>query len=251
MLNYKIYLNKSSNKYILLLHCICGDMTVFDKQVEYLKNEFNVLLIDLPYHGKSKEYNKELNFYNISKDIIHVLDENNISKITIIGLSLGGSISNYLLYYFNERVEKIIFASVANGLYNTAFNKLFKAFTKINFILPTKIYLKILIFFIIPRQYDKYFRKFFFINGSNIGKKNLRAWLSLLSNHFENYQKFLMWFCNSSKIPKTYIIGQKDYVFKNTILKKVINNEYNNVVILNQKSHMLNIKEDNIFSKYI
>ena len=72
MLNYIKYENDSNKKYILLLHCICANMHIFDKQLSYFKKEYNVILVDLPFHGGSKYYNDKLNFKKISEEIINI-----------------------------------------------------------------------------------------------------------------------------------------------------------------------------------
>ena len=66
MLNYIKYGNDKSKKYVVLIHSLCTNMHVFDKQLEYFKKDYNVILIDLPYHSGSCYYNKKLNFKVIS-----------------------------------------------------------------------------------------------------------------------------------------------------------------------------------------
>lgn len=249
MLNYKLYFNSSSNNYILLLHCICGNMDVFKNQLDNFKKLYNVILVDLPYHGNSKQYNKDLTFYNISNDIISILDKHNIKKVIIIGLSLGSCVANYLLYYFSDRVEKLILSSTANGLSNIFLEKLFSIFTKINILIPTNIYLKILIYFIIPQKNNVYFRKNFYYNGKNMEKNNLRKYLKLLNEHFKNYRTFLKDYINNSKIPKIYLMGENDYIFKKCIKKNIAYNKYNEVIFFPNMSHMLDIDKNDSFSK--
>ncbi len=249
MLNYKIFLNNSSKKYILLLHCICGDMNIFKIQINELKKRYNVILIDLPYHGNSTKYTKELNFFNISNDIISILNKNNIYKVTIIGLSLGSCIANYLCYYYKDRIEKVIFASVANGLANSFLIILFNIFTKINILLPSFVYLKLFIYCIIPQQENKHFRETFYKNAKKMGDKNLRNWLKLLSIHFYNYKKYMAKYCNDLNIEKLFLMGEKDYIFKKCVKNKVNVNTYNSVTSIPSYSHMLNIDKSLNFSK--
>lgn len=247
MLNYIKYEKDSNRKYILLIHCFCANMHIFDKQLEYFKKEYNVILIDLPFHGGSKYYEKKLNYEIITNEIIGILDENNISKVTVIGLSLGSTIANYLCYYHSNRVEKAIFASSINGLKNSFLNFCFRLFNIFSLLLPLKLYVKILMHYITSKSENQNYRNAFYNRALSFGKSNMNKWLRALSKHFRNYKKYLSQFCNNSKIPKLYIIGEQDSTFLPAIKKNVIINKYNKIKIVKNKSHMLDILENNSF----
>ena len=243
MLKYKIIKSSDDYEYILFLHCICGDSSIFDKQVKELEKRFNILLIDLPYHGENINYEKELDFKNISEEIIKVLDENQIDKVNIIGLSLGAVVTNYICYYYKERVSKVIFLSAADGLKNNFLNKTFNLFCKLLVVLPYKLYIKAFIYCIIPQNYNRQYREQLYFNACKIGKANMNKCIKLLLLNFNNFNKYICEFLNSCDLEKIFVVGNKDYIFKNSVLKKIKENKYNKIILVN-KSHMLELNSN-------
>ena len=53
MLNYEIYDNKKEN-WVVFLHGIGGSTLTWKKQIEAFSEKYNLLLLDLQGHGKSK-----------------------------------------------------------------------------------------------------------------------------------------------------------------------------------------------------
>lgn len=88
-IHYYISKKEAFNKTILFSHGLTADYSMFEKQVEYFKDKFNIIIWDMPLHGKSKQY--DFISYNDTADIIYnILTEENIKYITLAGMSLGG-----------------------------------------------------------------------------------------------------------------------------------------------------------------
>lgn len=77
---------------IFFLHGLTADHTMFDMQVEYFESNYNIITWDAPCHGASKAY-PELTYEIAAKFIKQILDENGLSKVILIGQSMGGFIS--------------------------------------------------------------------------------------------------------------------------------------------------------------
>lgn len=41
---------------VVFIHGMTADHSMFDKQVDYFSNEFKIITLDLPLHGKSRPY---------------------------------------------------------------------------------------------------------------------------------------------------------------------------------------------------
>ena len=77
MLYCKKYLSKKNNSnWITFIHGAGGSSSIWFHQVRFFRKYFNLILIDLRGHGKSKNINinKEYSFDSVSYDIIEVLD---------------------------------------------------------------------------------------------------------------------------------------------------------------------------------
>ncbi len=239
MLSYKIYKHNSSSKYLLFLHCICGNSNIFTSNINYLKKYFNIITIDLPHHGNSMNYSDTLDIKNIVNNIILILDNNDIDKIYLCGLSLGGCISEYISFFYPNRVEKMILIGVANGLSNTILEYGFKLFTKISYLIPRSLYLRIFNYLVIPQKNNNNIRKQFYNNAKRMNKVALINWLKYLSTHFFNYNTYLCEYLNNLNIPKLYIIGKKDYIFYKKVKRSTITNQYSSLIILEKSRSSL------------
>lgn len=87
MLNYKTY-NTNPKEWLVLIHGISGDISVWDNHINDLKKEYNLLLIDLPFYGNSHT-DDNLTPEMLNEKIKVILDKENIKKANFMGLSLG------------------------------------------------------------------------------------------------------------------------------------------------------------------
>ena len=51
-LNYKTFLNDQTDEWVVFLHGFGGNYNIFHNQMDYFKEHFNLLFIDLPGHGQ-------------------------------------------------------------------------------------------------------------------------------------------------------------------------------------------------------
>lgn len=105
MLNYT---QQGSGDSIVFLHGFLEDKTMWNDYANYLKNNFQVICIDLPGHGESATYNVIHSMNFMAKKVVEVLDVLKISKATFVGHSMGGYVIMNLLENFPSYVGKFI-----------------------------------------------------------------------------------------------------------------------------------------------
>lgn len=104
-----IYYRKSGKgQPLLLLHGNGESSTIFEKQYSFFNKKFQVFAMDTRGHGKSDLGVETLSMEQIAKDIILLLNENNIDSTHIIGYSDGGNIGLYLAAHYPEKVCSLI-----------------------------------------------------------------------------------------------------------------------------------------------
>lgn len=122
MLYYEMIGNTKENV-VLFLHGWGADCTSFRGVVFNLpKNDVSYMLVDFPGFGKSEEPTRSYSVLDYAEEIITLLDNLKISKVTIVGHSFGGRIGIVLASKFSERVKKLILVDSAGviegrGLY--------------------------------------------------------------------------------------------------------------------------------------
>lgn len=92
---------------LVLLHGMTADHTLFDKQVEYFNEKYNLLVWDAPAHGKSRPY-KDFSYPNAAEDLKQILAQNHIDSAVMIGQSMGGFITQSFLLRYPEAVSAFI-----------------------------------------------------------------------------------------------------------------------------------------------
>lgn len=236
---YYEVIDNGKKKWMLLLHCICANRHIFDKHIEELSRKFNVLLVDLPGHGNSKQSCTVIEFRGLVNEIIAILDKLNIEKVNVWGISLGGVVAKYLLEAIPNRIEKIIFEDPAFTIENKLHLFLFKMFNKVKFFLPKGIYLRIFIFMVIPGRKQKNMRKMMYKQLKFTDYNKVSIWLTKLCEEYKNKNLDVL---NSAKVNKVYMLGEYDYIFKNGTLKNVRNNKYNTIIIKKGCGHLCHLE---------
>ena len=100
--------NQSSNaKCIVFVHGMTADHSMYDKQIKYFKEEFKIITLDLPLHGKSRPY-IDFTFSSIANELSDILTLEKISKVILVGQSLGGYICQEFGIRYPEKVRGFV-----------------------------------------------------------------------------------------------------------------------------------------------
>jgi pimeloyl-ACP methyl ester carboxylesterase len=113
MLYYKTFFKDDETDWVVFVHGAGGSSSIWFKQLREYKKEFNVLMVDLRGHGKSKGmlqqyYEDEYSFKLASQDIIDVMDDAGIEKAHFVGVSLGTIIIRTIGEMQPDRVRSMV-----------------------------------------------------------------------------------------------------------------------------------------------
>jgi len=99
---------------VMLIHGFAEDSTVWDNQVDFLKNDFKLIIPDLPGSGKSGLIDKkETGIEDYAGCIKEILVAENISRCIMIGHSMGG----YITLAFAEKFPETL---IIFGLFHSS-----------------------------------------------------------------------------------------------------------------------------------
>jgi 3-oxoadipate enol-lactonase len=93
---------------IICLHGFPFDKTMWKGQLDFLKSEYRIIACDIRGFGKSTDEKSHLSIDLFSEDLIAFMDELNIDKAIICGLSMGGFIALNALKRFPNRFKALI-----------------------------------------------------------------------------------------------------------------------------------------------
>ncbi|AIE61174.1 alpha/beta fold hydrolase [Bacillus methanolicus] len=106
---YEYYRNEQPKETIVLLHGFLSSTFSFRRLIPLLNEDFNVISVDLPPFGKSgKSYSFIYSYKNIAQTVISLLESLDISKVTVIGHSMGGQISLKIVSLRPDLAQKAI-----------------------------------------------------------------------------------------------------------------------------------------------
>lgn len=91
MLHYRTYKINEKAPWVTFIHGTGGSSSIWYKQIKAYKSTYNILLIDLRGHGKSKsiKWKKGDTFADIAEDVVDVLHHLHINSSHFISISLG------------------------------------------------------------------------------------------------------------------------------------------------------------------
>ncbi|MDN8594601.1 MULTISPECIES: alpha/beta fold hydrolase [unclassified Corynebacterium] len=110
--------NETSEKTVVLLPSIGTTHEAWEPQLPALEADYRVVRIDHRGHGDSPTPAVDAGTTSVddlAKDVLETLSSLGIERCTIVGLSMGGAIAQYLAAT-SDRIERAVFASTATFL---------------------------------------------------------------------------------------------------------------------------------------
>ncbi|MGG1400120.1 alpha/beta hydrolase [Bacillus salipaludis] len=106
---YEFYPKSTTDKTVILLHGFLSSTFTFRHLIPLLKQDYQVLSIDLPPFGKSDKCTRYVYSYkNLAQTVIKLTELFGIKKMTLLGHSMGGQIVLNILHMMPELADKAI-----------------------------------------------------------------------------------------------------------------------------------------------
>ena len=106
--HYWILRNHNPNaKCIVFTHGLTANHTMFEKQVEYFREDFTVVTWDVQLHGLSRPY-QNFSYEQTAKELKSILDIESIQKVILVGMSMGGYPSQEFAFHYPEYVDRMV-----------------------------------------------------------------------------------------------------------------------------------------------
>jgi pimeloyl-ACP methyl ester carboxylesterase len=92
---------------------------------------FKTYIIDLRNHGQSP-HSEDMDFELMAKDVLDLMDDQNIHRANLIGHSMGGKVAMQLALTRSERVGKLVIVDIAPRTYPPRHEDIFKGLLTID-----------------------------------------------------------------------------------------------------------------------
>lgn len=247
MLHHTTYVKSENAPWVTFIHGAGGSSKIWFKQIKAFKQLFNVLLIDLRGHGKSKNtapYINKYSFQSVTQDVIKVLDHLKIKESHFLGISLGTIIIRELDDIAPHRVKSMILAGAILRL-NFRSQILMKLGYALHKLLPFILLYKLFAFIILPKKNHKPSRNLFIKEAKKLYKKEFIRWYKLTSDINDKLRIFRK---KSVKTPSLFLMGAEDYMFLPSVQSFVDKNQLAKLAIVKDCGHIVNVQAATIFN---
>ncbi len=250
MLYYKKFEQTLSNEWVVFVHGAGGSSSIWYQQLKDFKKHFNVLLVDLRGHGKSKDllqkyYDREYTFDDISRDIFEVLDHLKIESAHFIGVSLGTIIIRNLSELEPERVKSAILCGAITRL-NIRSRFLVTTGNIFKRVIPYMWLYKLFAWIIMPRKRHAKARNLFIGEAKKLYQKEFLRWFKLTNtvNPLLKYFKE-----KETNTPMLYVMGDEDHLFLPPVEQIVNQHSMAFLEVIQQCGHVCNVEKPIEFNK--
>ena len=250
MLYYKEYKSSEDSDWVVFIHGAGGSSSIWFNQLRDFKKHFNVLMVDLRGHGKSKDllqkyYEENYSFEFISKDIIEVLDHLQIQKAHFIGVSLGTIIIRTIAEIAPERVKSSILCGAITRLNVRSrilvfIGHMFKRF------IPYMWLYRLFAWIIMPRKRHAKSRNLFIREAKKLYQKEFLKWFKLTNE----VNPLLRYFKEKEvESPMLYVMGSEDYMFLPPVKQIVEKHKNSSLQVIENCGHVCNVERPGAFNR--
>ena len=246
MLYYKVMENENSDEWIMLLHGLGGSASIWYKQVPELAKHYNLILPDFYGHGKSREVLPVYTFQGVADEMVKVLDELKLSRVHLLGISMGSGVACFMGVYHPDRIKSMILGGATVGM-DFRTTTLLHAGNILRRFMPYMWIYRFFAWIMMPRKNHCRSRQIFVREAHKLGGTEFRKWYRLLKQ-FPLYQ---LEFERQTllDIPKLFIMGSQDHLF----LKQIVNwsNRDPNAIlhVIENAGHLCNIEKSDEFNR--
>ncbi len=252
MLSTKTYHNSPEKDWVVFIHGAGGSSSIWFRQIKTYSEEFNVLLVDLRGHGKSKEmstmkkyYKEKYTFKTVSKDVIETLDNLNIKQAHFIGVSLGTIIIRTIADMEPDRITSAVMCGAITRM-NIRSRILIWMGHTFKRLVPFMWLYSLFAWVIMPKKNHEESRSMFVSEAKNLAKKEFLKWFRLTYD----VNPLLRYFTEKEMdAPTLYIMGEEDHMFLPPVRKMVKDFNHSYLVVVEGSGHVVNVDKPEEFNR--
>lgn len=249
MIYHKTFKHKKSDTWVVFVHGAGGSNIVWFKQLRDFKKHFNVLLVDLRGHGKSKSNNltesEQYKFDEIALDVLHAMDYHNIKKAHLVGISLGCIVIRAMDKLAPGRAESIILGGAVIQ-FNKTIKVLINTAKLLNTILPYMWLYMLNARILMPYKRHAAARRIFIQEAVKLGEKEFKRWMKMTHEIKYNLNEFIQ---KEASAPVLYLMGDGDHMFLPMVTELVKKHINSTMEVIRNAGHCCNLDQASVFNK--
>lgn len=251
MLHYKLHYHGEDTPWLVFIHGAGGSLVTWKHQVKAFKSNYNLLLIDLRDHGKSKNITpayEDYDFDIVTDDIIKVLLFLDITKAHFLSLSLG----SIILQKLHERQPKMVLSMImAGGVFKADWKiHLFAHSGKfMSYLVPFRWIYDVFSLIVLPRKNHQPSRRLFRLQSQKLSPKEFLKWLGLYRDFFKVVKRF---YRKRLETASLVVVGSQDHVFIKAARRFALKQAHlAQLAIIESCGHICNIEKAQQFNRIV
>lgn len=248
ILHYEIHRADEDKAWMIFVHGAGGSIRTWYKQVGFFKGKFNLLLIDLRDHGKSKNLiadKKQFGFALVARDVIDVMNDLEIDEAHFIGVSMGSIVIRHIEILAPKRVSSVV---LAGGIFKMSTKiRVLAVFARfLSRVLPFQTLYRLFALVLLPRKNHAASRRVFMREAMRLKDHEAKRWLSLVKKLNRTLKDL---FSRRIEAPCLIVMGEEDHVFLQPAREYV--DKYGDVVLetIERCGHVCNIERASEFNQ--
>lgn len=248
MLNYEV-IDNGKEEWVVFVHGIGGSTKTWKKQIDSFSEKYNLLLLDLPGHGKNADnVIHKVEPWKLHNGIKETMDYLGISNAHFVGLSLGTIVIANFAVHYPEYVKTVILGGSVLKLCGIYKGCLYFA-NKIKRLVPYKLLYRFFAWFMMPKGNHEKSRNIFLREVVKLNKETMFAWIEYLQFGLHP-EKILSKFNQLGK-RILLISGDEDHCFLKGAKVLAAKMKNMDMKVIKHCGHICSIEKWNIFNQYV
>jgi len=250
ILHYEAHRHENpKSDWLLLIHGAGGSTRTWKKQKEALSAFYNLLIIDLPGHGYSKnkmEEGKSYDFDIISNKIWEVVDHLKIANVHLLGVSLGAIIAMQMRSLRPVNVVSVVLAGAIVRL-DTKMKIIASLSLKLAEVIGFEKLYQFVAWLVLPKRNHKKSREIFIRESKHLTDDEFRRWTGMYGKCLNDTLKHI--YQAVSEIPTVLIMGEQDHFFLKQARKYAKLHKNVQLKIVEKCGHIVNLEKGERFNE--
>ncbi len=236
--------------WLLLVHGAGGSTATWKRQVPELSRYCNMILIDLPGHGKMAERGEiasQYSFGQIGSEIWRVADHLGVQKLHLVGVSLGSIIVLTMRDQQPSRVASVISAGAIVRL-STGLKILAGTSLALAKIIGYRAFYNLSATIMLPRKNHKKSREVFLRESQVLSTEEFRKWTALYAGLNQTLKHI---FHKPSHIPQLLVMGAQDHLFLRQAERYAALHKKVRLEVVRYCGHVVSIEQAAVFNQLV
>ena len=248
-LAYRRYDKSPEASWVVLLPGAGAASAIWRRQIPFLRQRHNVLVIDLPGHGRSPlgRRGELYHFEAIARQIIGVLDEERILRPHLVSMSLGALLAEEVAALYPDRVRTLVLAGGIAGLSWWAL-LLMHAGRAVSPVVPYIGLYRLFAWIMMPGRTHAETRRLFTVHAARLGRGEFLRWYELSSQVGAVMQQ------NESRralVPTLFVMGEEDYMFLEFARARARKRFDTSLSVISRSGHVCSVENPQDFNRIV